>query len=101
MLITNNISFDNTLAVHEFANSPQAKAILNDTHKGNETQLYNIGQQVISTETSTIRLYKADNAIITDIYTQNGYIYYTLSYTIKRKQYTKTVRQNDITTIKQ
>ena len=86
------IHFDNTLSVKR-----QAENFKDDNHTGNETQLYNIGMQVISTATATYRIDASDNAIITDVYTDNGYYYYTVSYKgYKNKIVNYTFRQRDI-----
>jgi len=74
--------------------------IINKTPSGNETQLYNIGDEVITTSSSTIILTQKDNAIITDLYCLNGYYYYNVSiikYGCKKKRQTlKAFRQKDL-----
>lgn len=88
MIIANGINFDNTLSVHNFAKSPEAQKILNDNHAGSEKQYYTIGQKVNSNG--------IQNAIITDVYKENGYMRYVIEHCAKRKTYTHIVRQCDI-----
>jgi hypothetical protein len=84
-------NFDNTLLVKNFAESKEAQAILNNIPRGNQKQLYKIGQNVSANG--------IDFATIIDCYSQNGYIYYTISWTTgKRKkiEHTSNERQQDL-----
>lgn len=46
MFIANNVNFDNTLNVKNFAKTQEAETILNDNFHGSEKQLYKIGDLV-------------------------------------------------------
>lgn len=83
------ILFDNTRIIKQQARQNQAFAEILST-KGNETQTYNIGQQVDGNGLGFTK------GVITEIYTENGYIYYVVTYKVKRKEYTKALRQQDI-----
>ncbi|HHW90040.1 MAG TPA: hypothetical protein GX745_03960 [Clostridiales bacterium] len=80
--------FDNTKATKEFANSKQAKAIIDNIPKGNEARKYNIGD--------IVNCNGIDKARINDCYIDNGYFIYSIVWTIKGKKYNKDIRQCDI-----
>lgn len=89
------INFDNTLQVKQFAQTQQAKDILNMVNipTGRQTQLYNIGSKVNANG--------IDNAIITDTYKQNGYVYYVISWKHGKKVFTSNERQQDLILIEE
>lgn len=83
------ILFDNTRRTKQQARQNQAFAERLST-KGDEKQVYNVGQQVDGNGLGFAK------GVITDIYTVNGYKYYIVTYKVRRKEYTKTLRQQDI-----
>ena len=86
--------FDNTISVKREAQ--KAAYLLND-ESGNETALYKIGQKV---DGNGLGFSVGE---ITDVYGQNGYVRYIITYKISpraRKVYQKTLRQQDIKIIK-
>ena len=91
MIISNSINFDNTLSVKHFAESAEAKRILNDTFHGNESQLFQVGQKVNS-------ISGIENATITECYNQNGFWHYMVEYKFPhhRKVWQKSERQKDL-----
>lgn len=82
------IIFDNTKSVQDFANSPAGQNILNNIPRGNQQQLYTIGQKCNANG--------IQNATITEVYFQNGYCYYVIEWKIGRKTFTSNERQQDL-----
>lgn len=77
-----HLIFDNTKKIKDFAKSYQPKE-----EKGNEEQIFNVGDVVTHTEKSRYRFGKGT---ICEVYQQNGYFYYTI------KENNLTFRQKDI-----
>lgn len=46
MFIASNVNFDNTLNIKKFAETQEAKNILNDNFHGSEKQVYKVGDLV-------------------------------------------------------
>ena len=93
MFIASNVNFDNTLSVKKFAETQEAKNILNDNFHGNEKQLYKVGDFVDGNE------HGFDIGKIIDVYKNNGFFCYVIEYKIKpkaRKTFKMTLRQKDI-----
>ena len=93
MFITSNINFDNTLSVKKFAETQEAKNILNDNFHGSEKQLYKVGDLVNGNE------HGFNTGKIIDVYKNNGFFCYVIEYKIKpkaRKIFKMTLRQKDI-----
>lgn len=84
--------FDNTAAIkrQSKANEAFASALYKS---GTEKQLYKIGQTVSGNGLGF------KSGVIIDAYNDNGYMYYVVSYKVRRKEYTKTFRQTDINII--
>jgi len=93
MIIENILQFDNTLSTKQFAQTQEAKDILNRTIIGNQKQLYSIG--------STVNANGIMNATITDTYKQNGFVYYVISWKVKKKEYISRERQQDLLLIQE
>lgn len=83
------ILFDNTRSIKQQARQNQSYAERLIT-KGNEIQIYNVGQQVDGNGLGFAK------GVITDAYRENGYIYYIVTYKVGRKEYTKTLNQKSI-----
>lgn len=93
MFVTNNVNFDNTLNVKKFAETQDAKNILNDNFHGNEKQRYKVGDLVDGNG------HGFDTGKIIDVYKNNGFYCYVVEYKIKpkaRKTFKMTLRQKDI-----
>ena len=93
MFIASNVNFDNTLSVKKFAETQEAKNILNDNFHGNEKQLYKIGDLVDGNG------HGFNTGKIIDVYKNNGFYCYVVEYKIKpkaRKTFKMTLRQKDI-----
>ena len=85
------LNFDNT---HKIRLEAQKLQHLLNVPTGNEKQLYNIGDVIITSNKSP---YKLNKAVIADTYKQNGYCYYIVKYNeSKRRVNTLTLRQKDI-----
>lgn len=85
--------FDNTASVRKFAQTEEAKKILDDIPNGRESQLYKVGDIV---DGDGLGFY---NGKIVDVYSQYGYYYYVVEYKLKskaRKKYHTTIRQRDV-----
>ena len=90
-----NDIFDNTKSVRDFAKTEEAKRLLY-IPKGNEKQLYSIGQKVNGNG------YGFNEGIIIDVWCENGYFRYKVEYKLKpkaRKKFTQNLRQIDIVVI--
>ncbi len=72
---------DNTLSVKNFAKTEEANKILN-VKRGDETQLFFIGQTVKGNNKATT----TQKGIIIDIYCENGYYRYIIEYPINRRK---------------
>lgn len=93
MFIASNVNFDNTLSVKKFAETQEAKNILNDNFHGNEKQLHKIGDLVDGNG------HGFNTGKIIDVYKNNGFYCYVVEYKIKpkaRKTFKMTLRQKDI-----
>ena len=91
-----SISYYNPIMTKIAAKNAVEAGVLN-LLAGNEKQLYNIGQQIITTTLSTITLEKEDNAVIRNVYCENGYFYYDIRYDVnKAKKGNCILRQKDI-----
>ena len=93
MFIVSNVNFDNTLSVKKFAETQDAKNILNDNFHGNEKQLYKIGDLVDGNG------HGFNTGKIIDVYKNNSFFCYVVEYKIKpkaRKTFKMTLRQKDI-----
>lgn len=66
--------FDNTKQVQDFARTKEAQKILHDNHKGNEEQIYKVGDKVRTTSLSPHRT----KGTITEAYEMAGYWYYVI-----------------------
>ena len=93
MLIESNLQFDNTLKVKQFAQTQEARDILNmkNIPIGNHKQLYSIGSKVSANG--------IEEATIYDCYFQNGYCYYTITWTTgkrKKVEHFSRERQQDL-----
>ena len=100
MLLSSNINYDNTYKT--MIEAKQNSHLLN-IPSGSEKQLYNIGDQVITSEHATQIIKTEDNAKIVDTYIQNGYFYYVIEYSRlkakcknKLEKITNTFRQKDL-----
>lgn len=83
--------FDNTLSVRELAK----RTILKD-ERGNEMQLYHVGQKVDGYGHGFYF------GTIVEVYKENGYMRYIVEYKLKpraKKTYTTILRQKDVTLI--
>ena len=67
--------------------------IVNSVECGNEVQAFTKGQRVSYTDKSPIKFY---NGVIMDIYNENGYFYYIVSYQGANGFVSRTFRQCDI-----
>lgn len=93
MKIFENLEFDNTSSVKAFAQTEEAKRILDEVVDGKEQQLYQIGDNVNG---DGLGFYIGT---IIDVYKQCGYIYYVVEYKLKpkaRKTFRQTLRTKDI-----
>lgn len=93
MFIASNVNFDNTLSVKKFAETQEAKNILNDNFHGNEKQLYKVGDFVDGNG------HGFNIGKIIDLYKNNGCFCYVVEYKIKpkaRKTFKMILRQKDI-----
>lgn len=93
MFIASNVNFDNTLNIKKFAETQEAKNILNDNFHGSEKQLYKIGDLVNGNG------HGFNTGKIIDVYKHNGFYCYVVEYKIKpkaRKTFKMTLRQKDI-----
>ena len=93
MLIESNLQFDNTLKVKQFSQTQEARDILNmkNIPIGNHKQLYSIGSKVSANG--------IEEATIYDCYFQNGYCYYTITWTTgkrKKVEHFSRERQQDL-----
>lgn len=93
MLIESNLQFDNTLKVKQFAQTQEARDILNmkNIPIGNHKQLYSIGSKVSANGIEAATIY--------DCYFQNGYCYYTITWTTgkrKKVEHFSRERQQDL-----
>lgn len=93
MFVASNVNFDNTLNIKKFAETQEAKNILNDNFHGSEKQLYKIGDLVDGNG------HGFNTGKIIDVYKNNGFFCYVVEYKIKprsRKTFKTTLRQKDI-----
>ena len=93
MFIASNINFDNTLSIKKFAETQEAKNILNDNFHGSEKQLYKVGDLINGNG------HGFNTGKIIDLYKNNGFYCYVVEYKIKpkaRKTFKMTLRQKDI-----
>ena len=67
--------------------------IVNDTPVGSEVQAFSVGQTVDYTNYSPVRFY---NGLIKEVYRENGYYYYIVSFVQDCKVIQRTFRQKDI-----
>jgi hypothetical protein len=71
----------------------EGKKIISNTAKGNELQLFDVGDTVKPGELCT---YNFGTGVVVDFYKKYGYIYYTVSSKVGRKQITNIYRQKDL-----
>lgn len=93
MFIASNVNFDNTLNVKKFAETQDAKNILNNNFHGSEKQLYKVGDLVDGNG------HGFNTGKVIDVYKNNGFFCYVVEYKIKprsRKTFKTTLRQKDI-----
>ena len=70
-------------------NAIQGAKLVNNLVSGNETQKFQIGDKVQSTQFATYKVYGRE---IIGVYKDNGYFYYL----VNMGDYTRTFRQKDI-----
>jgi hypothetical protein len=66
--------FDNTKQVQNFSRTKEAQKILQDNHKGNDEQIFKVGDKVRTTNACPYQI----EGIITEAYEMAGYWYYMI-----------------------
>lgn len=80
--------YDNTLLVKQEAERIRKTGMLDGTLMGNEKQLFSIGQKVSSNG--------IPNALITNVWMENGFCYYSIEWKIGNKSYSANEKQKNL-----